>query len=171
MIASWEPASVHRAVVRAAARAFGTGEAEIYGREKSKPLQRARFAAYWVLRTRFPRLSHPQVAKTMGRCDHSTAIYNFRMAENLRGRDEDFRARTDALLADLPIDPPERVPGHLTATVESVLRSEAERAEEGRAVKPKNRLAIDDFDAVARRNASLAMIKAMRREHPERCGG
>ena len=101
----WEPSAQQRGARDAAARAFGVEPRSIIARDRHKHVVRARQAAAWVLRKRWPKLSWPQIGYILGGRDHSTVIYAARQADMWRARDADYRERTDCLLAGLPVRP------------------------------------------------------------------
>ena len=102
-----QPSAAMRAVVVAAARAFDIEPAVLLGRCRKGRTARARHAAAWVVKQRWPGLSLAQLAKVVGMGDHSSAHHAVRRTNVLRSREPAFREATDALLAGLPV--PERV--------------------------------------------------------------
>jgi hypothetical protein len=98
------------AVRDAVARAFGLEPYHIVGVRRRRHIARARFGAAWVLMHRFPVLSYHGIGKLLGGRDHSTVINEIERADDLRERDGEFRAITDALLHGEPVARVEPVP-------------------------------------------------------------
>lgn len=99
---AWQPSSAQREVRNAVARAFGIEPHGLVSQARRRPVARARQAAAWVLKQRWPKLSYPQIGKMLGGRDHSTIIHGYRLIETLREWDPDLRALTDALVAGDP---------------------------------------------------------------------
>lgn len=102
------------ALRRDVARAFGLPPHAMVSDSRRKPVARARQAAAWVLKRCWPKLSYPQIGKLLGGRDHSTVIHACRVIEDLRERDCELRALTDALAARDPRAWDE-LPGELVA--------------------------------------------------------
>lgn len=101
----WEPSTGMRACRDGVARAFGLEPHYLPSATQIALVVRVRFAAAWVLRQRYPRLSHAQLGKVMGGRNHQTMIHALRRAAIFRARDPEFRALTDALASAGAIDP------------------------------------------------------------------
>lgn len=100
---SWHPSAAQCAVRDAVARAFGVEPEIVIGRSRKRGATRARQAAAWVVRQRWPALSLVQLGRIIGVSEHSSAQYAIRCAERYRAREYGFREATDALVADLPV--------------------------------------------------------------------
>ncbi|WP_337846223.1 helix-turn-helix domain-containing protein [Sphingomonas sp.] len=92
-----DPAAPWRKVGKATqlvAAETGIGVAEIVGDRRYQRLVRARAAVAWVARKTSDRTLH-QIARALGRTDHTTVRQMLRKAEQLRAADPAFRAMTD----------------------------------------------------------------------------
>lgn len=155
----WLPSSWQRAVFDNAGAAYGFTRGEMLAHRRHGLRPRARMAAVWALKTRWPALSWTQIALIAAR-DHSTVIYNFRRAKDERERDGEFRALTDALVEGRPVA---LVPVAASVT-EALLRTEPVRR-----IRERNDFGEDTWCAADLRRASGELLTALRREHPERC--
>jgi hypothetical protein len=94
-----------RAVRRMCAEAFGIEEHRLVGASRLRKLVIARQATYFVLKTRFPEMSYPRIARLMGGRDHSTIIYGVRTIQDRMARDPALRQVVAALIkGSLPRD-------------------------------------------------------------------
>lgn len=98
--------SVHRASRRHAGRivervAFHSGVSAraILGDERNRPVADVRAACAWLIR-RIDNLPLQQVALTLGRVDHTTAMNLIATAERLRDRDPSIRLLIDRILGE-----------------------------------------------------------------------
>lgn len=175
-LVSWQ-ASVAMVRVRdACGRAFFVEPDDLIGRSRVGHIIEARNAACWVLRHMFG-LSYPCLGKLMGHRDHSTVINACQNAEARRARDAVYRLRTDELLADVPVSdltplPPEIVAQFVEPEPEEkpvcrpnrTSRKGDEVPSENlptQRVKPKNRIASNDFDGMARFHGTRALAAAI----------
>lgn len=175
-LVSWE-ASVAMVRVRdACGRAFFIEPEDLIGRCRVLHVVQARNAACWVLRQMFG-LSYPCLGKLMGHRDHSTVIHACQNAEARRACDAIYRLRTDELLADVPVSdltplPPEIVAQFVEPEPEEKPVCRPNRASSkgdevlaenlpAQRVKPKNRIASNDFDGMARFRGTVALAKAI----------
>jgi hypothetical protein len=159
----WVPSEMQHQCCADVASHFGYTGNDIKGQSRLPALVRARFAAVWVIKQRWPRLSYAQIGTIVGERDHSTICHAARRAEQERDRSPCYRRSLDALASGatilrlapvvVPPDYPMRI-GPLRPI---------------RHVKPKNALSPDDVDAFMRAAGTDLLLAALRREHPERC--
>lgn len=76
--------------------AFGVTPHEVLAPVKLGSAARARHAAVWVLKQRWPNLTNAKLAAIFNR-NNSTIIHSQRVAEQLRAEDQIFREMTDRL--------------------------------------------------------------------------
>lgn len=98
-LGKWRPSSAMMAVLEMAARAHGLMPDDIIGPSRLRRIVRARHAAIWALRARWPHLSRRMIGTIMGGRDPATVLHAQRNAEDLRRRDMAFHALTEALAA------------------------------------------------------------------------
>lgn len=118
-LAAWQPSSAQIACRDAIADAFGIDRSAMVSRSRKGILIPGRHAAAWVLKQRWPRLSWPQIGKMLGGRDHSTVIYGARQCAAWRENDEDYRAKTDALVGQNPPGFPVRAEGYRKGSLPS----------------------------------------------------
>jgi chromosomal replication initiator protein len=78
---------------------FATGlrPTEIISNRRRADQAHARFAIMWAAK-RLTTYSYPQIAHFLGGFDHTSIMHGCRRAEELRDKDPDFKALTEALL-------------------------------------------------------------------------
>ena len=86
-----------RPICAAVAAEFGMPYHHMLGPD-TRRLAHPRFAAAWVA-TQLCKPSMPQLARHIGYATHDSIYYALKRAEELRGSDADFRAKTDRLVA------------------------------------------------------------------------
>lgn len=79
----------------------GIPAAVITGPRRSLRVVRARYIALAALHQAFPCWSLGDLARAVGRHDHSTAVHALQQYEILRNQRPSFRATADEILADL----------------------------------------------------------------------
>lgn len=84
-------------MIREACNAYGIDPAQFISAGRFKNFVRPRQAVCLALRNSRKELSYPQIARLVGRKDHSTIIHAVHQAEVLRGTDEQFGALCDRL--------------------------------------------------------------------------
>jgi hypothetical protein len=165
-------------VLRFVADQFDVAVNELTCPRRYRRLVRHRAAFVWIARNglrepmvktpeRFVPASFTVLAEALGRTDHSTAVHLLSRAEDFRLRDEEFRSKTDRLLAVVLAGRIPEPPAAVAPIAAVPLHIEPFRLTACR--KRKNDLARDDRDAIKRLRASQSFIEALRREHPERC--
>ena len=190
-VRAWEPSTSMIRTRRAVAQAFDVDERTLMSKHRFRHIVHARHAACWVLRERYG-LSYPLLGKVLGGRDHSTVIHGYRQAEELRAGDALFRARTDALLlgealAMAPVKVPQaeldEVARRAFAESEAAVRQAALQSYRPRMAGPITWNA-DDPDPIDAKGdeavgeayfggvtiGSARLLKALRREFPQRCG-
>ena len=88
------------ALLRAVAVEFGLSQADLTGRSHRADKTRGRFAFVRLARVRL-QASYPDISRTLGGRDHTTAIHAFRRAADLMTSDPDFAARSARIEARL----------------------------------------------------------------------
>lgn len=157
-VGRWEPSAAQRGLRDDAARAFGIEPLAVIGRSRKRPIVRARHAATWVLKTRWPALSWPQVSAMLGGRDHSTAINAWKMAEIFRERDADYRAVTDALASNRHVA---KMPALRIPPPPKPLGCRVTDAMGARTVRARNDFAEDDCDGRSRARGTLKLSDAL----------
>ncbi|MBX7459536.1 helix-turn-helix domain-containing protein [Qipengyuania huizhouensis] len=99
------------------------------GRSRKKEVVRARDAAIWSMKMRWPEMSYPQIGHRFGGRDHSTIIHSKKKIDDARKRCPEMRRATD-LLVTMPL-------GKSTAVPADLLERLAKRAEEDRLRREK----------------------------------
>lgn len=161
----WRPSAAQASVVAQAGIALGLTADEVRAKGKFETQVRARFAAAWALKRRWPQMSAPMIARTIGRNDHSTVLHALKRAEDMRARDDAFRLLTEQLAAGASVERGDRV-SLPPAAVEGVALV-ADQPREPAPPVDYDDLANDlHFGGIAL--GSRRLIKAIRREHPER---
>ena len=84
-------------MVMAACEAYCITKAEFKGSGRVSEFVRPRQAVCYVLRTRRTDMSFPQIARVVGKKDHSTVIHAVQQARKLRLTDMRFAALCDHL--------------------------------------------------------------------------
>ena len=77
-------------IIKAVVAEFGIDRETLTGTGRSRKIARARHVAWYAMSRNCPHISYPQMAKMLGRTDHSTAIHGVRLVENLVARDMEF---------------------------------------------------------------------------------
>jgi chromosomal replication initiation ATPase DnaA len=83
------------AVVTAVMNEFNIDKQSLISPSRSKKPVRARQVAWYVMSRNCGHMSYLQMAKMLGRTDHSTAFHGVRVVENLIERDHDFAAAVE----------------------------------------------------------------------------
>lgn len=94
------PRDVMTPILKAVAAAFCVTAGHIASASQLRPHCRARFACYWLLKSRL-QLSSPKIGRILGRRDHTTVLSGLRRARDLYEHDADWRAKYDAVVAVL----------------------------------------------------------------------
>lgn len=123
------PAGATRLLRDAAARLFDVEPHLLPGRSRKKEIVRARDAAIWSMKMRWPDMSYPQIGKRFGGRDHSTIIHSKRKIDDARKKCPEMRRATD-LLVTMPL-------GQQAAVPTDLLERLAEKAEEDRLRREK----------------------------------
>jgi len=76
----------------------GIGVATLRGRQRTRPVARARQAAYWML-AHHTSLSLPAIGARLGGRDHTSVLHGLRRADALRADDANFAATLDRCCA------------------------------------------------------------------------
>lgn len=87
-------------IVDAVAAAFGVTACQLYSASQLRPHCRARFACFWMLKSRL-KFSSTKIGKRVGGRDHTTVLNGLRRADELYEHDADWRAKYDAVVAAL----------------------------------------------------------------------
>lgn len=150
-------------IVAAVAATSGMTADDVTGLKRTRLYLRPRFLA--VMLARKEGWSYPTIGRVLGR-DHSTIIHATWRAEQLLERDPLFarlhRRAVDALAGVPPsmVSITPRAPGVPAAPPAPAMRHPLEIDREDRA---------QVTDLSRRRRGADALLKAIRREHPERC--
>lgn len=89
-----------RECLAAVSAEFGISVLDLVSERKNIRLARPRQIAYWLARMTTPK-SFPEIARQIGRRDHTTVMHGIRIVEERRQNEPDFRQLTDRLLSAL----------------------------------------------------------------------
>lgn len=78
-------------ILDAVAAATGVGVPALRGRQRTRPVARARHAAYWML-AQHTSLSLPAIGARLGGRDHTSVLHGLRRANVLRAEDANFQS-------------------------------------------------------------------------------
>ena len=77
-------------VIDAVLSDFGISNFQLRGQCKTQKHCRARQISWYLMRRNCSQLSYAQMARMLGRSDHSTAFHGVKLIENLIGRDPEL---------------------------------------------------------------------------------
>jgi len=102
MFPKWyRPAAVLRSrrsglsVVKAVMNEFQIDKESLESSSRKKKPVRARQVAWYVMSRNCPHISYLQMARMLGRTDHSTAFHGVRVVQDLIAIDDDFAAAVE----------------------------------------------------------------------------
>jgi chromosomal replication initiation ATPase DnaA len=77
-------------VIEAVLSDFGITRSQLRDRRKTQKHCRARQVSWYLMRRNCSQLSYAQMARMLGRSDHSTAFHGVKLIENLISRDPEL---------------------------------------------------------------------------------
>ena len=87
-------------IISAVQREFGLDRDTLTSNSRSRRIVRARQIAWYSMSRNCPHISYPQMARMLGRSDHSTAIHGVHVVQNMVNRDAEFSAMVDRIERD-----------------------------------------------------------------------
>lgn len=82
-------------VVKAVMNEFDIDKDNLISSSREKRIVRARQVAWYVMSRNCPHISYLQMARMLGKIDHSTAFHGVRVVQDLIAIDDDFAAAVE----------------------------------------------------------------------------